>query len=93
MAAAASLSVSDCRRIPLSPAAASPLRAKGKAAFKENFQGHRNRRNCTIYALLEKSGSSSEETGWLLRHIIGKDELDNIIGVVPLYLKRYVGLC
>ncbi|GAB2223649.1 hypothetical protein Droror1_Dr00004387 [Drosera rotundifolia] len=169
MAAAASLSVFDCRRIPLSSAAVSPLRAKGKAAFKENLRGQRNRKKCTIYALfwgrretirptdanvvlgdllltgsgsegvsksstpprkvsisvvssiadvssadwdacvldacgsdkfnpflshgflssLEKSGSSSEETGWLPRHIIGKDELDNIIGVVPLYLKSH----
>ncbi|KAL9261017.1 hypothetical protein AKJ16_DCAP05881 [Drosera capensis] len=169
MAAAASLSVSSCRWIPLSPTAACPLRAKGKAAFKENLRGHRNRKECTIYALfwgqretiwptdanialgdflltgsgsegvskssipprkmsisvvssvadvssadwdacvldacgydkfnpflshgflssLEKSGSSSEETGWLPRHIIGKDELDNIIGMVPLYLKSH----
>ncbi|GAB2283862.1 hypothetical protein Dimus_018348 [Dionaea muscipula] len=38
---------------------------------------------------LEESGSSSKVTGWLPRHIIGKDELDNIIGVVPLYLKSH----
>ncbi|XP_043687469.1 uncharacterized protein LOC122638661 isoform X4 [Telopea speciosissima] len=29
------------------------------------------------------------ETGWLPRHIIAQDEFENIIGVVPLYLKSH----
>ncbi|KMT07909.1 hypothetical protein BVRB_6g146050 [Beta vulgaris subsp. vulgaris] len=38
---------------------------------------------------LEESGSSVKETGWAPRHIIAKDEVDNVIGVVPLYLKSH----
>ncbi|RVW44305.1 hypothetical protein CK203_071032 [Vitis vinifera] len=30
-----------------------------------------------------------QETGWMPRHIIAKDECDNILGVVPLYLKSH----
>lgn len=29
-----------------------------------------------------------KETGWIPRHIIARDECENILGVVPLYLKR-----
>ncbi|XP_010274993.1 PREDICTED: uncharacterized protein LOC104610180 isoform X2 [Nelumbo nucifera] len=38
---------------------------------------------------LEESGCAVKETGWLPRHIIAQDELKNIIGVVPLYLKSH----
>lgn len=38
---------------------------------------------------LEESGCSVKETGWAPRHIIAKDEVDNVIGVVPLYLKSH----
>lgn len=30
-----------------------------------------------------------QETGWMPSHIIAKDESENILGVVPLYLKRF----
>lgn len=30
-----------------------------------------------------------QETGWLPQHIVAQDENKNIIGVVPLYLKRF----
>ncbi|GAB4846817.1 hypothetical protein Ancab_025824 [Ancistrocladus abbreviatus] len=38
---------------------------------------------------LEESGCSVKETGWRPRHIIAKDETNNILGVVPLYLKSH----
>ncbi|KAK3037749.1 hypothetical protein RJ639_031120 [Escallonia herrerae] len=38
---------------------------------------------------LEESGSAVKETGWIPRHIIARDECENILGVVPLYLKRF----
>lgn len=38
---------------------------------------------------LEESGCSVKKTGWTPRHLIAKDEADNIIGVVPLYLKSH----
>ncbi|XP_057530120.1 uncharacterized protein LOC130808681 [Amaranthus tricolor] len=38
---------------------------------------------------LEESRCSTKETGWAPRHIIAKDELDNVIGAVPLYLKSH----
>lgn len=30
-----------------------------------------------------------QETGWIPQHIIARDEHENILGVVPLYLKRF----
>lgn len=36
--------------------------------------------------------SKFQETGWTPRHIIAKDEGNVIVGVVPLYLKRF-GIC
>lgn len=30
-----------------------------------------------------------QETGWMPRHIVAKDESENILCVVPLYLKRF----
>uniref|UniRef100_A0A5B7BB79 Acyl-CoA N-acyltransferase n=1 Tax=Davidia involucrata TaxID=16924 RepID=A0A5B7BB79_DAVIN len=38
---------------------------------------------------LEESGSAVKETGWMPRHIIAQDECENILGVVPLYLKSH----
>uniref|UniRef100_A0A2N9IJ94 Uncharacterized protein n=1 Tax=Fagus sylvatica TaxID=28930 RepID=A0A2N9IJ94_FAGSY len=38
---------------------------------------------------LEESGSAVKETGWMPRHIIAKDDSENILGVVPLYLKSH----
>ncbi|KAJ4966644.1 hypothetical protein NE237_018493 [Protea cynaroides] len=38
---------------------------------------------------LEESGCAVKETGWLPRHIIAQDEFENIIAVVPLYLKSH----
>ncbi|KAJ7967946.1 Acyl-CoA N-acyltransferase [Quillaja saponaria] len=38
---------------------------------------------------LEDSGSAVKETGWTPSHIIAKDEGDNLVGVVPLYLKSH----
>lgn len=34
-----------------------------------------------------------QETGWIPRHIIAKDESESILGVVPLYLKRFSIFC
>ncbi|XP_047315723.1 uncharacterized protein LOC124919516 [Impatiens glandulifera] len=38
---------------------------------------------------LEESGSAVKETGWMPVHIIAQDECQNIVGVVPLYLKSH----
>ncbi|XP_039165253.1 uncharacterized protein LOC120291653 [Eucalyptus grandis] len=39
---------------------------------------------------LEESNSAVKETGWMPRHIGAKDESGTVIGVVPLYLKRFI---
>uniref|UniRef100_M8B4Y6 Uncharacterized protein n=1 Tax=Aegilops tauschii TaxID=37682 RepID=M8B4Y6_AEGTA len=38
---------------------------------------------------LEESGSAVKETGWLPLHVVARDESENILGVVPLYLKSH----
>ncbi|XP_050288699.1 uncharacterized protein LOC126727193 isoform X1 [Quercus robur] len=38
---------------------------------------------------LEESNCAVKETGWMPRHMIVKDECENILGVVPLYLKSH----
>ncbi|KAL8162618.1 hypothetical protein V2J09_014107 [Rumex salicifolius] len=38
---------------------------------------------------LEESNCSVKETGWSPAHIIAKDEFNNVLGVVPLYLKSH----
>ncbi|KAG2704287.1 hypothetical protein I3760_06G177500 [Carya illinoinensis] len=38
---------------------------------------------------LEESGCAVKVTGWMPRHMIAKDECENILGVVPLYLKSH----
>lgn len=38
---------------------------------------------------LEESGCAVKETGWIPQHIIARDEHENILGVVPLYLKSH----
>ncbi|CAM8965274.1 unnamed protein product [Rhodiola kirilowii] len=38
---------------------------------------------------LEESGSAVKETGWTPQHIIAQDESQNILGVIPLYLKSH----
>ncbi|KAL9353708.1 hypothetical protein Peur_051678 [Populus x canadensis] len=38
---------------------------------------------------LEESRSAVKETGWMPSHIVAKDESDNVLGVVPLYLKSH----
>ncbi|XP_047069793.1 uncharacterized protein LOC124677891 [Lolium rigidum] len=38
---------------------------------------------------LEESGSAVKETGWLPLHIVARDENEDIVGVVPLYLKSH----
>ncbi|XP_038680727.1 uncharacterized protein LOC119981707 isoform X2 [Tripterygium wilfordii] len=38
---------------------------------------------------LEESDCAVKETGWLPRHIVAKDDYENILGVVPLYLKSH----
>ncbi|KAK9928856.1 hypothetical protein M0R45_025975 [Rubus argutus] len=38
---------------------------------------------------LEESASAVKETGWIPSHIIAKDENENTLGVVPLYLKSH----
>lgn len=31
----------------------------------------------------------SQETGWVPQHIVARDDYDKVLGVVPLYLKRF----
>ncbi|KAJ8768174.1 hypothetical protein K2173_021114 [Erythroxylum novogranatense] len=38
---------------------------------------------------LEESGCAVKETGWVPSHIVAKDESENVLGVVPLYLKSH----
>lgn len=38
---------------------------------------------------LEESGCATAETGWLPQHIIIEDDLGQIVGVMPLYLKNH----
>uniref|UniRef100_A0A7N0U6H5 Acyl-CoA N-acyltransferase n=1 Tax=Kalanchoe fedtschenkoi TaxID=63787 RepID=A0A7N0U6H5_KALFE len=38
---------------------------------------------------LEESGSAVKETGWIPQHIVARDESQNILGVIPLYLKSH----
>ncbi|KAJ0010710.1 hypothetical protein Pint_33087 [Pistacia integerrima] len=38
---------------------------------------------------LEETGCAVKETGWTPCHIVAKDESQNILGVVPLYLKSH----
>ncbi|CAM0904534.1 unnamed protein product [Alopecurus aequalis] len=38
---------------------------------------------------LEESGSAVKETGWLPLHVVARDENEDIVGVVPLYLKSH----
>lgn len=37
---------------------------------------------------LEESGSATQATGWLAQHLVLKQE-DNIVGIMPLYLKNH----
>lgn len=38
---------------------------------------------------LEESGCAVKETGWIPQHIVARDECENILGVIPLYLKSH----
>ncbi|KAF7001906.1 hypothetical protein CFC21_017465 [Triticum aestivum] len=38
---------------------------------------------------LEESGSAVKETGWLPLHVVARDKNENILGVIPLYLKSH----
>lgn len=38
---------------------------------------------------LEESGCAVKETGWMPSHLVAKDDCENIVGVVPLYLKSH----
>ncbi|KAJ4717578.1 Acyl-CoA N-acyltransferase [Melia azedarach] len=38
---------------------------------------------------LEETGCAVKETGWTPCHIVAKDECENVLGVVPLYLKSH----
>ncbi|OMO83160.1 hypothetical protein CCACVL1_11533 [Corchorus capsularis] len=38
---------------------------------------------------LEETDCAVKETGWMPSHVIAKDESENILGVVPLYLKSH----
>lgn len=33
--------------------------------------------------------SSYQETGWVPQHVIARDDSNNVLGVIPLYLKRF----
>lgn len=36
--------------------------------------------------------NSFQETGWVPQHIVAEDDSNNVLGVIPLYLKRFVNL-
>lgn len=38
---------------------------------------------------MEESGSACAETGWAPCHLVLEDDEDNILGVVPMYLKSH----
>ncbi|BBN04168.1 uncharacterized protein MPTK1_3g02300 [Marchantia polymorpha subsp. ruderalis] len=38
---------------------------------------------------LEESKSASQEEGWLAQHLVARDGVGNVLGVVPLYLKSH----
>ncbi|CAA0840035.1 Unknown protein [Striga hermonthica] len=38
---------------------------------------------------LEESGCAVKETGWVPQHLIARDDYNNVLGVVPLYLKSH----
>ncbi|KAK6263666.1 hypothetical protein SCA6_019100 [Theobroma cacao] len=38
---------------------------------------------------LEETGCAVKETGWMPSHVVANDESENILGVVPLYLKSH----
>ncbi|XP_073038562.1 uncharacterized protein [Primulina eburnea] len=38
---------------------------------------------------LEETGCAVKETGWVPQHIIARDDSNNILGVIPLYLKSH----
>ncbi|KAK8664977.1 hypothetical protein V6N13_084744 [Hibiscus sabdariffa] len=38
---------------------------------------------------LEETGCAVKETGWMPSHVVAKDESENVLGVVPLYLKSH----
>ncbi|XP_020587998.1 uncharacterized protein LOC110029867 isoform X4 [Phalaenopsis equestris] len=38
---------------------------------------------------LEESKCAVKETGWLPQHVVAQDEVNNILGVVPVYLKSH----
>lgn len=39
---------------------------------------------------LVKVCTPSQETGWVPQHIVAEDDSGNVLGVIPLYLKRFV---
>lgn len=43
--------------------------------------------------ILVLSVNCFQETGWTPCHIVVKDECENVLGVVPLYLKRFSIYC
>ncbi|XP_042008664.1 uncharacterized protein LOC121757217 [Salvia splendens] len=38
---------------------------------------------------LEETGCAVKETGWVPQHVVAQDESDNVLGVIPLYLKSH----
>ncbi|KAL8545276.1 hypothetical protein ACS0TY_005456 [Phlomoides rotata] len=38
---------------------------------------------------LEESHCATKETGWVPQHVIARDDSDNVLGVIPLYLKSH----
>ncbi|KAI4367056.1 hypothetical protein MLD38_022837 [Melastoma candidum] len=74
--------VSSISEIPPQEWDACALEASGPEKFNP-FLSH------GFLSSLEESRSAVKETGWVPRHIVAKDEADNVIGVVPLYLKSH----
>lgn len=69
------------------------------------YGGRKSRGNITLYNLHSSCLFSDyvcphhwivivwhlfQETGWVPQHIVAQDDSDNVLGVIPLYLKRLV---
>ncbi|XP_057417449.1 uncharacterized protein LOC130711746 [Lotus japonicus] len=74
--------VSSISEVPATQWDACALDATGPEKFNP-FLSH------AFFSTLEDSGCAVKETGWKPHHIVAKDETNNILAVVPLYLKTH----
>ncbi|CAJ1940447.1 unnamed protein product [Sphenostylis stenocarpa] len=74
--------VSSISDVPSSEWDACAVDASGPHKFNP-FLSH------AFLSALEHSASAVRETGWMPHHIVAKDQANNILAVVPLYLKTH----